>query len=386
MSKYFLTLLILFIAVPARSYVNYIGHGYTSCLNCHYNPTGGGPLNDYGRVVSATLISSGKFYPVDWSEEKIADSSGFLGRKPKQDWFRSQINYRGFQLVRDPGSRANEVKQWINMQFDARAIIKFGENDKFISVINYGYAPLPRGPQIPGVRNQTEWRSREHYIGYRFTPKFGVYAGLMDRVFGLKTIEHIAYSRALTQQAQNDQTHGIMAHYIADKWELFGQGFIGNLSQDEKLRMKGGSAMVERTIFDIHRIGVSLKESENSYLKLLAYSSHLKFNLKEGSALLAEVGQVQTTAKSGANDGKSRYGLLQTYLRPVRGLYVFSNIEYKEDLVLKDGYTVRFGPGVQYFPMQRFEFRFDIYNTRNFGPKASTFDTWMYLLQTHIWL
>jgi hypothetical protein len=150
--------------------------------------------------------------------------------------------------------------------------------------------------------------------------------------------------------------------------------------------MKGASLSGERTIFDIHRIGASVMKSQNEYQELLSYSTHARFNLKEGSAILAELGQVDRKTENGSADKTMRYGLVQTYLRPVRGLYFLTNIEYfKRDLEEKD-YTVRWGPGVQYFPIQRIELRFDAYNTRNFSPEASTKDSWMYLVQTHIWL
>lgn len=383
--KFIFYIFFFFLSAKVHAYVNFIGHGYTSCLNCHYNPSGGGPINDYGRVVAATLISSGALYPDNVTEEQVANASGFLFRKPKQNFFRTQINYRGFQLVRDPGGDT-ETKRWINMQADARAILKLGENDKFVAVLNYGYSPLPQGEKIDGVKNQTEWRSREHYIGYRATPKFGVYAGLMDKVFGLKTIEHTAYSRTFPQMTQNDQTHGLMGHYLADKWEFFGQYFVGNLSQEDQLRQKGFSGMAERTIFDTHRIGASVSQSKNEFLQLLSYSAHTKLNLKEGSAVLAEVGQTSRSTENGANENVGRFALLQTYLRPVRGLYVLSNIEYNKEDTKRSDYTVRWGPGVQYFPIQKLEVRFDIYNIRNFAPDTSTKDNWYYLVQTHIWL
>jgi hypothetical protein len=375
-------LLIALCALPSFAYVNFIGHSYTSCLNCHYNPSGGGALNDYGRVVSATLVSSGSLYPKDWSEEKIAYTSGFLFRKPKQNILRTQLNYRGFQLVRDPGSKSNEQKRWINMQADARVILKLGQNDRFIAVLNYGYSPVPETQ----TDRQTEWRSREHYLGYRVTPKFGVYTGLMDKTFGLKVIEHTSFSRVTPQATQNDQTHGVMLHYLAELWEGFAHGFVGNLSQDEDLRMKGGSLMGERTVFSNHRLGASAMVQKNNYSDLLSYSAHGKFNLKEGSALLAEIGQTTTKTKNGISEGTARYGLLQTYLRPIRGLYFLTNIEYFKKDVSIDQYLVRWGPGVQYFPIQRIELRFDIYNTRSFDPDASTPDTWSYLFQTHLWL
>jgi hypothetical protein len=376
--------LLLLISFPAYSYVNFIGHGYTSCLNCHFNPFGGGPLNDYGRVVSATAISSGALYPKTWSEEDIANSSGFLFRKPKQDWLRTQLNYRGFQLVRNPGSSETEKKQWINMQADARVVLKFGEGDRFVAVANYGYSPLPNPP--PPGKKQSEWRSREHYIGFRFSPKVGLYAGMMDQVYGLRVIEHIAFSRVLPQVTQNDQVHGALLHYLGDSFEMGLQGFVGNLSQEKDLRMKGATAMVEKTAWSTHRLGASAKKASNNYLDLTSYSVHGRFNLHEGSALLTELGQVSRKSKNGAEDTTSQYGLLQTYLRPMRGFYFLTNIEYYKQDVKQDGYTVRWGPGVQYFPIQRLEVRFDLYNTRNFDPKSSSPDDWFYLLQTHVWL
>lgn len=382
MKSAFFVLLLLLIPGLSHAYTQFIGHDYTSCLNCHFNPSGGGPVNDYGRAVAATAIASKVFYPKTWGPEEIGNSAGFFFRKPKQDWFRTQLNYRGFQVVQNPGSSNLEQKRWINMQADARAIIKLGENDKFISVLNFGYAPLPEN--LKG--EQSEWRSREHYIGYRFTPKFGLYAGLMDKVYGIKIIEHIAYSRQAPEVMQNDQVHGVMGHYLGENWEMFGHAFAGNLSQREDLRSKGGSIMIERNAFDIHRIGASVLRSSNAYQQLLSYSAHTRLNLKEGSAVLAEAGQTNRKAVNGSEDVTMRYGLLQTYLRPFRGLYFLSNIEYLKRDIKSDDYTVRWGPGVQFFPVQRIELRFDAYNTRNFAPTSSSKDSWMYLLQTHIWL
>jgi hypothetical protein len=379
--KYFF-LLLLFFSYKTWAYPNFIGHGYTSCMNCHYNPAGNGPLTDYGRAVSATLISSGALYPNNWTEEKVAYTSGFLFRKPKQNWLRTQMNYRGFQLVRNPGSKSSETKQWINMQADARLILKFGKNDRFITVINYGYSPKPQGT----TEKMAEWRSREHYMGFRFTPKFGVYAGLMDKAYGLRVIEHNMVSRTTPQVTQNDQTHGVMLHYLGEKSEMFLHGFVGNLSQKEDVRMKGGSFMFERTVADVHRIGASVMQTSNSVQKRTSYAVHGRWDLQKGSALLAELGQVKRTADATFFDMTSRYAFLQTYLRPWRGVYFFTNIEYYQDNIQKQPYFVRWGPGLQYFPIQRLEFRADLSNTRNFSPDSSNKDSWMYLLQAHVWL
>jgi hypothetical protein len=366
----------------ASGYVNFIGHGYTSCLNCHFNPFGGGPLNDYGRVVGATAISSRALYPANYDEEKIAYTSGFFFRKPKQDWLRTQINYRGFQVVRNFGTEAQSA-QWINMQADGRLILKFGENDRFVAVGNYGYAPLP--PNAP-VENPVEWRSREHYLGFKINPNIGIYAGMMDKVYGLRVVEHNAFSRRTTLQDQNDQVHGAAVHFVSENWEGGVHYFVGNLVQREDLRMRGGSFMIERTVGDGHRLGVSAMSQENEYLGVFSSAMHSRFNLKDGAAVLAEVGQSQRRTANNSDDRTARYGLIQTYLRPGRGFYVLSNIEYLKNNTELDSYTVRWGPGIQYFPVQKVELRLDLYNTRNFSPDSSNRDTWMYLLQGHVWL
>ena len=81
--KLFLIFFMILLSGRGWSYANFIGHGYPSCINCHFNPFGNGQLTDYGRAVSATAISAKTFYPKSWNEEKIAYTSGFLFRKPK---------------------------------------------------------------------------------------------------------------------------------------------------------------------------------------------------------------------------------------------------------------------------------------------------------------
>lgn len=365
-------------------YANFIGHGYTSCINCHFNPFGNGQLTDYGRAVSATAISSRVFYPKSWSDEQIANSSGFLFRKPQQNWFRTQINYRGFKLVSNPGSARNQEEEWIPMQFDARLALKFGENDKFIFAADYGKVPLPSVLE-PGESDQ-KYRSRALYAGYRFNSRMGIYAGLMDKVYGLRVIEHIAFSRINPQITQNDQVYGVAGHYLSGDWEGGAHIFVGNLNQDAQYRMKGGSTMIEKTIFGHHRVGASFLSSRNDFLQLTSYAVHGRFNLKDGSSLLAELGQTQKSPQDDTPSTTARYGLLQTYVRPFKGMYVLANAEYLKNDIDQNEYIIRWGPGIQYFPVQRIELRADIYDTRNFLTNSAMRDSWIYLLQTHIWL
>ena len=382
LSTFIFTFIVCFYSENVKAYPSFIGHGYTSCINCHYNPFGAGPITDYGRAVAATTISSRSFYPNSMTDEKLANTSGFLFNKPKNTWLRSQINYRGFQLVRNPNSTLNEKSMWINMQADARLIFKLGENDRFIAVGNVGYAPPPQNSKD----KQDVWRSREYYMGYKITPKIGVYAGLMDKIYGIRVVEHIAYSRIYPQVTQNDQSHSITGHFIGESWEAGAQVLSGNLMQDPEIRMKGYAATAEKTILGIHRLGGSFISTANNFLEIQSMALHARLNLKEGSALLFEMGKTTQMAVQSQIAKGSYYGLFQTYLRPARGWYVLNNVEYLKNNIEEDPYTVRWGPGIQYFPLQRLELRFDLYNTRNFTKDASSKDSWMYLFQTHVWL
>jgi hypothetical protein len=368
----------------AQAYPQFIGHGYPSCLNCHYNPMGNGPLTDYGRTVGATGIASRMLYPSKWSEEKIGALSGFLFRAPTQDHVRAQANYRGMQMVQSFGSSAAK-SSWITMQASAQLVLKYLTDDRLTIVGELGYNPPTSQARAAGQESK-KLRSREHYVGYRMNPEFGIYAGFMDKAYGLRVAEHIAFSRVYTDNTQNDQTHGVMIHGIKGGFEGAIHGFMGNMFQAADLRQKGVSLQLEREVNSDHRVGFSLLKSTNDYVGITSYGAHSRISLNDGSALLLEFGQSHRDAKSGTGGRISRYGLLQTFSRATQGLYLIANIDYgKSDLSLTST-TLRWGPGIQFFPIQKVELRADLFNTRVFNVNSTTQDIWMFLLQTHVWL
>ena len=65
------TLFTLFLSATASAYPDFIGYGYASCLTCHFNGQGSGPLNDYGRALWSAEIASRALYPKSMSDEEI---------------------------------------------------------------------------------------------------------------------------------------------------------------------------------------------------------------------------------------------------------------------------------------------------------------------------
>ncbi len=377
--------LVVFVSPKAMAYPNFIGHGYNSCITCHYNPFGNGPINDYGRAVSATAIGSRGFYNDSKPEDLIGQESGFFFKQPTNKHFRPFASYRGLFLKRNFGE-VSEKTEYIHMQADVNMVAKFGENDKFISSVTFGYAPIPRSLQnTPAADSVKEYRTREHYVGYRPSPTWGVYAGLMDKTFGIRIVEHTSYARTTPQLTMDDQSHGVTLHYNNPAIEAGMNVFVGNLTQDTELRMKGWAGTFEYTLLEKNRLGLSILTQGNDFLDVNAFAAHARSGLDNGSSLIFEVGRVQKKPKLVAGDKTEYYANFQNHIKATRGVYLLNSVEYYKNASDKS-YRVRFGPSVQYFPMSKVELRLDLYNTRNFNQEISVKDRWDLMAQIHLWL
>ncbi|MBC7430049.1 MAG: hypothetical protein H7336_15650 [Bacteriovorax sp.] len=369
----------------AEAYPNFIGHGYNSCITCHYNPFGNGPINDYGRAFSATAVGGRGFYNDNKPEELISQESGFFFKQPENQHFRPQASYRGMLLKQNFGE-VKEKTDYIHMQADLNMVVKYGENDKYIASATFGYAPVPRALQgTPAESSTKKYRAREHYVGYRPSSTWGFYAGLMDKTYGIRIVEHTSYSRMTPQLTMDDQSHGVILHFNTPVFEGGLNAFVGNLTQDAPLRMKGFAGTFEYTLLEKNRIGFSVMKEQNDFVEETAYAAHLRSGLDHGNSIIFEVGRVEKTPKLLESKKTEYYSIFQNHIRATRGIYLLNSIEYYKNIV-DNSYRVRFGPSIQYFPMSKIELRVDLNNTRNYSQDSSVKDRWDLLAQIHLWL
>jgi hypothetical protein len=271
------------------------------------------------------------------------------------------------------------------MQLDANLVVKLLD-DRLLFVGTIGYIPVPE--RIPAnQRNDiSSLISREHYLAFRFSKEWGVYAGLMDLAFGIRIPDHTAYSRAKAYVSQNDQVHGVMVHTAQKNWEAAIHGVVGNLAQSADLRLRGVSATGEIDVFKSTRIGLSGMALNNSYRQRKLASIHARTGFAEGNSLLAETGFISDAPVS-SDSTLSHYIFLQSMTRMVRGLHLLLTTEYFANKTFGDSVRYfRFGPAVQYFPMQRLELRLDLQGTRLTGQSTVNSDSFSLLSQVHIWL
>ncbi len=385
-SSIFLTVAyILFFSSMATAYPDFISYGYRSCVTCHFNGSGGGGLNDYGRAVWASELVSKKLFHKKMTDEQMGEASGFpLLKESIPWWLRPGVKYRGLQLIRDPGSK-DAIEQWINMQAEANAAAFLDKEQKIMLYGSYGYRPLP--PRYKGSTGDKpeEWITREHYVRWMAREDLHLYAGLMDKVFGIKHPDHTSFNRTRTQLTMDDQSHGVLAHWIKEDYELTGQYFLGNLQQKEKLRHSGFNVHFDKAISERRAWGVSYLNSQNDFSQRQMMSGQIRLGLRNpGNSFLGEAGLVEEKPKGG-KAATGMYTFFQSSNRVTRGYYGIMRFEtWKSDISKNSGETYRYGFGLLSFPWMRTEIRVDIYNQRTIVPGQANEDTWVAAGQIHL--
>lgn len=377
-----LSLFTLFFSNFASAYPDFIGYGYSSCMLCHYNGHGNGPLTDYGRGVFASEIASKGYYGPNVTDEELSQRSGFLGKKQLPWWFRPGFKYRGLWFQSNPGSEQT-MKKFVNMQADASLALLFDQDQKYAVVMSYGYYPVP-GSLKNDPNKPTDFLSREHYFRWMKNDNLTWFIGLMDKAYGIRITDHTAYSRLKVGVAQNDQTYGVMAMYRKEPWEFTPHAFIGNLAQVSEQRQKGFSFIAERDMHQYLRVGGSMMLSENNYVNWTRMAAHSKYGYGKGNSLLTEAGLIFNKPKSGGGKNGG-YGLAQSMSLIKRGYFFLSQIEYyNQTLSTKSADNLKWTFGLLAFPFLKTEFRLTVVNGRDLSDETVVGDSWMIQTQLHL--
>lgn len=369
-----LGLLAVIFSQKTWAYPEFIGYNYASCLTCHYNGHGNGALSDYGRALWASEIA-GKLFNEKKSDETLGESSGFLGKKQLPFWFRPGVKSRYFIMKTNP---PNGTERTMLMQLDFNSAFFFDKDQKYAAVVSYGTLPEP---------STKTTISREHYFRWQTTDKIWQYFGKMDKVYGIRTVNHTAYSRVKTGVAQNDQSHGYIIHYVKEHLEATFNYFLGDLTDDTpSLRQKGFSMMFEYDPREAWRVGMSYLSSKNdSGSELQRLGFHSKQGFGEGASLLLELGLINDP-KAGGGTKEGYYFFSQATQRLKRGYHLFfSGQGYKDSMVGGVANNIKASFGLIMFPLQRYELRVEAENTRQLvnGPNVSE-DGWGLLSQMHL--
>ena len=312
----------------AHAYPEFISYSYTTCITCHYNPQGNGPLNDYGRALFSAEIAARDIFPEKMSDEDIAAGSGFLGSTKLPTWLRPGYSYRGLWFQQNPGS-AGTVKRWITMQNEFNTVIQFDADQKYVFVGSIEDVQL--STSSTGYPNDA-WISREHYLRWQFKDTMWLSVGMMEKVFGIRIIDHTAYAIQNLNLDSHTSVLGTLTHAATWYWsepnrDVAVQLFVGNLNEheasppsDSQVRQRGGSIMTEFNTGENSRTGGSYLMSSNSATQMQRLAAHQRMGISHGSALLAELGVMQNQDIIGSTGVKTGlFGFVQSTVLLRRG-------------------------------------------------------------------
>jgi hypothetical protein len=358
-------------------------------MTCHYNPFGNGPLNDYGRGVSASAIADRLFVSGSTTDEQLGERSGFLFSKPSQKYLRPSFDYRGLHLERGIDQEESD-KKYINMQIDIALTAKFGKTDNYIATFTHGIVPDNSVRVLDGKKEELHY-AREYYIGYRPNSEMGIYLGKMDKVFGIRIPDHNAIHKTKGNLTQYSATKGAMFHWGKESFD-FGIQYFNGIDDNEKTRAEetiGFTGKFEYALSADYRAGFSYltEEDADKNQKDMAALS-LKARVGKASSIMLEAGQISNTLNSTSKEKTSHYLFMQNHLNISRGLNFLFTYQYFQDDIDVEAETYVFSPGIQYYPFQRLELRAEIQNQRQSDDNQDTpviQDTWTFLGQVHLW-
>lgn len=364
----------------AQAYPDFIGYGYSTCITCHYNGHGGGALNDYGRALYATEITARHVYPENMEEEEIAAQSGLLWSKTLPWWVRPGIKYRGLWLKTNPGGDHSE-EEFVNMQNELNLSFFFDKKQTLSLITTESYTAEE---EYYGKTNT--WFFKEYYLRWKQSNNFWFYVGQLDKVYGIRNVDHTSVNRSPITLGQFDQSLGVVTHFTYPSWDIAVNIFFGNAEQDEADKQKGLSISGEKQIFENFKIGGSYlnSESDNSRWNLLALMTRM--GLSKGSAVMAEVGlKEQKSLIAGTEPQLGTYALIETLVNLRRGYNILSMIEHsKSDIKHASPEFTRWSFGALLFPLPRLEIRLMGVNGKIYAENTGTEDTWALQAQGHI--
>ncbi len=369
----------------ANAYPEFIGYGYSSCLTCHYNGQGGGSLTEYGRALWSAEIASRAFSNSKDSDEDIAKSSGFLGATPLPWWVHPYANYSGMWLRQQPGGSNDKVKYY---QMQAAIGADFQVSREGDTIFQMAFENIPS--QAQATTNDLRMLPSDYFVRTKVSENYWLYAGLIEKVFGLRNIDHSSYQRryqGFNPVANTNLSHSqsLILHKLEEKWEAAIDVFFGNPAEDDNLQHRGASAMSEFEVGENKRLGGSLSSSKNQIEKKDMAAVHYRQAISHGSALLLEYGLIQNTDLIKNNLQTGSYNLIQGLILLTRGYHLKATSErYNSDFNSRSPDLWKWSMGLLVFPAPRFEFRAEVINTRQSSAQQATDDSWALLGQFHV--
>lgn len=386
MWRLFLLSFLLPYSQMAWSYAQFLASGEVSCVHCHFNAFGSSQLTDYGRSTFALDTSAQHFGMKNVARELVAQKSSFLGTHWPQ-WFRPHAKYRGQRYTQSAWKR-DAYNRATTTQAQAGLTLRVGKGDNLTLSYTAGYRPDAQSDEERRRDQSSAFESSEYFLSLSPHSALRLYAGLMDKVFGLRIPETNTYGRSRLGLGAHEQGHQLALWTSFSFVEAGLTWFAGNLQREVEYHQQGGTLLLELTPWAHFRPGFSFMSYTTNTKVEQALALHSRLGFKEGGSVLAEVGLGDHRLVDNSTLPRmSHYQFFQGSMPLLQGLNFLNTIEFFKDNVLGGSPQVfRFGPGLQYFFLGHGEIRAELINERTYPKDGVQRDRWDLLAQLNFWL
>ena len=320
----------LLCASRAEAYTWMIRHGYSGCMPCHTDPSGGGPLTAYGRAQGELLLQT-RFGP---PAEEASSLSGFAwGLVPLPDELRFGGDFREAYFGQKL-SGAKYADRLITMQADLFGDIKF---HRFRAEGDIAYAPT--GDLYASITNNPDKNiiTRDHWLGYELDEDASwlLRAGRITLPFGIRAIEHTLFARDLTRtDIDRWQQYGLALSVSKERFRGELMGIVGNFQiRPDDYRERGYSAFFEYALMNTFAVGASSLFTHANIDVLASVANNrfanglfVRYAPLEQLVILAEGDSVYQSL-SGTADHNGYATFAQVDAEPLQGLHVMATGE-----------------------------------------------------------
>jgi len=362
------SLIILFCVQDVFAFPEMIKHGYVNCTACHVSSSGGGLLNEYGRNLSAELIST-------WSNKNEEFFlHGAVNTEKFDKWLSIGGDLRGVQAHTDyKDATAHAVDgRWINMQ----AGIEIGIIQPKWAAVAFIGEFNSRDRQH---KNEILPYSPRHYFLFNATDEISIKLGRFQPNFGLNLPDHFLATRAPLGFGYVINKNSLEASYLGENWNLITS--IYNIpSQFGSAYSKGAMVNVMRVLSDKYKFGLqflsevgdSQKRNILGITSQLGWSEHL-VTLVELDRIINEPNN-NVESKGLALTHRTQYEIFKGFNIAALNDYYQSNLEVGSTKIYK------LGPGVIWYPRPHFDFQ--LFATREYRESLSEPGVYAWLM-TH---
>jgi hypothetical protein len=373
---------------PAEAYAWMIRHDYTGCNQCHADPSGGGLLTDYGRAQSDFLLRMRYGAPESYEPPRSAEFLFGVVKLPESVLLGGDVRFARL------ATRVNgqDASRYFFMQADLAGQVAI-ERVKVNASIGYS----ERGARSAALTQDIEKNlvSRVHWVGVDIGEdrNWQLRAGRMNMPFGIRTVEHTMWVRAMTRTDINaSQQHGASLAYNGA--DLRGEIMLiaGNFQlAPDVFRERGYSGYLEYAASPHLAFGVSslVTRAEKDVISQQSLMRHAhgafgRYTPIRPLVLLAEANLLAAAENAGTTTGW--VGMLQADVEVTQGLHLIGTTE-----ALKApnayGTSAELWGSLVWFFLPHFDTRLDlIWQSSPSRPPLAAAETTMLLAQLHAFL